>query len=333
MFSWLDSGNMIINLIVLIVGFVALIKGADIFVDGASGIARKFGVPGVIIGLTIVAMGTSAPELAVSMSAGIQGSNAMAVSNVLGSNLFNLLMVLGICTLISPLPVDHGIKRRDYPIFLICCVLGLFFASTRIIFGPRPNLGNQNDISGDFSRIAGIILIILFILFILNTIRIAKKSSTKDEASGEVSIIKSIIFIVLGLAMIVVGGDGVVESAKNLAVMWGMSETLVGLTIVSVGTSLPELVTSIVAAKKGENGMALGNAVGSCIFNVLLILGTTSAIHPIPVTVASFFDSAILLLVGIGCYFFVCSGERISRYEGAIMVAAYAGYMVYAVIR
>ena len=334
MFDWLDSGNMILNLIVLIAGFVALIKGADIFVDGSSGIARKFGVPGVIIGLTVVAMGTSAPELAVSVSAGIAGSNEIAVSNVIGSNLFNLLVVLGVCALIKPLPVDHGIKKRDYPICLIATLLLLFYASTRVVFSsPRPSLSDSRAIAGEITRIGGLVLLIGFVLYILYTIRVAKKKATRDETSSNEPVLKNILLIVIGLAMIVVGGDGVVESAKNLALMWGMSETLVGLTIVAIGTSLPELVTSIVASVKGENGMALGNAVGSNIFNLLLILGCSSVINPIPVTVASFFDIGVLLLVTIGAYFFVCSGRLLERYEGAIMVAAYVGYTVYAIMR
>ncbi len=333
MFEWLDSGNMLLNLILLAVGFVALIKGADIFVDGSASIARRFGVPGVIIGLTIVAMGTSAPELAVSVSAGLSGSNEIAVSNVIGSNLFNLLVVLGVCALMKPLPVDNGIKKRDYPICLIATVLLLFLASTKVLFGPRPELSDTHAISGEISRIGGIVMIVAFICYLLYTIKIAKNSQDKDEDYKPDPMWKSILFIVIGIALIVLGGDGVVTAAKNLAIMWGMSETLVGLTIVAIGTSLPELVTSIVASAKGENGMALGNAIGSNIFNMLLILGASSTLHPIPVTVASFFDIAILLVVSAICFFFICTGKKITRVEGAIMVAVYAAYTAYAIIR
>ena len=333
MFDWISTDNMWINLLLLIIGFVALIKGADIFVDGAAALARRFGVPGVIIGLTVVAMGTSAPELAVSVSAGLSGSNEIAVSNVIGSNLFNLLVVLGVCALMKPLPVDPGIKKRDYPINLIATVVLLFLASTHILFGPRPDLSDNTATAGDISRIGGIAMLLGFAAYLIYTIRFAKKTSEKDEDYTPEPMTKSILFILLGLACIVVGGDGVVTSAKNLAMMWGMSETLVGLTIVAIGTSLPELVTSIVASAKGENGMALGNAIGSCIFNALLILGASSTIRPIPVTVASFFDIAILLGVSIVAYLFVCTGKRITRIEGGAMVAIYIAYTAYAIMR
>lgn len=336
MFDWLDGSNMILNLVVLIIGFVALIKGADLFVDGSASIARRLGVPGVIVGLTVVAMGTSAPELAVSISAGLSGSNEIAVSNVIGSNLFNLLVVLGVCALMKPLPVEPGIKKRDYPLMIGATVLLLGFSSIHIIFGPRPDLAQPMATAGTITRVGGILFMLIFILYMFFTVRAAKKMRTTDtseEDSTPEPLGKSLLFIIIGLAMIVVGGDGVVESAKNLAMMWGMSETLVGLTIVAIGTSLPELVTSIVASVKGENGMALGNAIGSCAFNLLLILGTSSTIRPIPVTVASFFDIAILLVVCVGAYFFVCSGRKITRAEGGIMVAAYAAYTVYAIMR
>ncbi|MEE3467411.1 MAG: calcium/sodium antiporter [Eubacterium sp.] len=333
MFDWIDSGSLLLNLVLLIIGFIALIKGADVFVDGAASLAKRFGVSGVIIGLTVVAMGTSAPELAVSVSAGLSGSNEIAVSNVIGSNLFNLLMVLGICALMKPLPVDPGIKKRDYPICLIGTAVLLFYAATRILFGQKPDLGDKQAISGDITRIGGIVFLLAFVGYLLYTIHVAKKTSEKDEDYTPEPLPKSILFIVLGAACIVIGGDGVVTSAKNLAMMWGMSETLVGLTIVAIGTSLPELVTSIVASRKGENGMAIGNAIGSNIFNLLLILGASSTIRPIPITVASFFDIAILLTISIISYFFVCSGKHINRIEGAAMVMAYAAYTVYAILR
>ena len=325
-------------------------------------------MPGVIIGLTVVAMGTSAPELAVSVSAGLAGSNEIAVSNVVGSNIFNLLMVLGICALLKPLPVDRSIQRRDYPISLFATFLLLFYSATHIIFGPRPDMNDTHAIAGDILRIDGVIMLVGFILYVMYTIRYAKNNKThtgsidnsvntndieethSDETLESVkavnnieethsaddkpiSLPKSILFILVGIAMIVVGGEGVVNSAKNLALMWGMSETLVGLTIVAIGTSLPELVTSIVASVKGENGMAIGNVVGSNIFNLFLILGTSSTIRPIPVTVASFEDIAMLLVVSIIAYIFVSTGKKITRVEGAIMVAMYVGYTAFAIIR
>ena len=334
MFDWLPTDNLILNLVILLVGFVALIKGADIFVDGSADVARKFKVPGVIIGLTIVAMGTSAPELAVSVSAGLSGSNQIAVSNVVGSNIFNLIVVLGVCALLKPLPVDTRIKKRDFPISLIATVALTFMAALYIIFGPRPDMSDMMATSGIISRIGGIILMIGFVAYMLYTIKYAKNNKTEeDDSANTSSLLKDIVFIVLGAAMIVAGGDGVVSSAKNLAMMWGMSETLVGLTIVAIGTSLPELVTSIVASVKGENGMAIGNVVGSNIFNLLLILGVSSTIRPIPVTVASFFDLSLLLGVSIVAFIFVCTGKKITRIEGGIMVLMYIAYTTYAILR
>ncbi|MBQ6538517.1 MAG: calcium/sodium antiporter [Eubacterium sp.] len=334
MFDWLPTDNLILNLVILLVGFVALIKGADIFVDGSADVARKFKVPGVIIGLTIVAMGTSAPELAVSVSAGLSGSNQIAVSNVVGSNIFNLIVVLGVCALLKPLPVDTRIKKRDFPISLIATVALAFMAALYIIFGPRPDMSDTMATAGIISRIGGIILMIGFVAYMLYTIKYAKNNKTEeDDSANTSSLLKDIVFIVLGAAMIVAGGDGVVSSAKNLAMMWGMSETLVGLTIVAIGTSLPELVTSIVASVKGENGMAIGNVVGSNIFNLLLILGVSSTIRPIPVTVASFFDLSMLLGVSIVAFIFVCTGKKITRIEGGIMVLMYIAYTTYAILR
>ena len=334
MFDWLPTDNLILNLVILLVGFVALIIGADIFVDGSADVARKFKVPGVIIGLTIVAMGTSAPELAVSVSAGLSGSNQIAVSNVVGSNIFNLIVVLGVCALLKPLPVDTRIKKRDFPISLVATVALVFMAALYIIFGPRPDMSDTMATAGIISRIGGIILLIGFVAYMLYTIKYAKNNKTEDDDSANTSsLLKDIVFIVLGAAMIVAGGDGVVSSAKNLAMMWGMSETLVGLTIVAIGTSLPELVTSIVASVKGENGMAIGNVVGSNIFNLLLILGASSTIRPIPVTVASFFDLSLLLGVSIVAFIFVCTGKKITRIEGGIMVLMYIAYTTYAILR
>ena len=333
MFGWLDSGNMILNILVVVIGFLALIKGADVFVDGSASIARRFGVSGTIIGLTVVAMGTSAPELAVSVSAGVSGSNEIAVSNVVGSDIFNILMILGVCALLKPLPVDEGIKKRDFPVYFLGILLMILFSSWYILFGPKPDLAQTVSISGNVSRIAGIVLLLVFTGYMIFTIRVAKKTQEKDDDYVPEPLWKSILFILIGLACIVVGGDGVVNAAKNLAMMWGMSETLVGLTIVALGTSLPEFVTSIVAAHKGESGMALGNAVGSNIFNIFLILGVSSTIHPIPVTLAGLIDFGILLLVSAGAFCFVCSGKKMIRQEGAVLVLAYAGYMVYAILR
>ncbi len=321
------------NCLILIVGFAALIKGADYFVDGSAAIARFFKVPGVIIGLTIVSMGTSAPELAVSVSAGLAGSNAIAVSNVVGSNLFNLLAVLGICAIMRPLPVDTGIKRRDFPISMAATLLVILFAGNLVLSGRSPDLADSAAAAGKLFRWNGLVLVVCFLLYLVYTVRMAKRNRLEKEKEEPVVLWKSVLFIILGLAAIIIGGQLVVNSARALALAWGMSETLVGLTIVAIGTSLPELVTSIVASSKGENGMAIGNVVGSNIFNLLLILGVSSSLHPIQVSMASFVDLGVLLGMSMIAYGFVCSGKRINRIEGVFMTALYIGYTIFAILR
>lgn len=321
-----------LDILLLAIGFVLLIKGADFFVDGSAGVARFFKVPGVIIGLTIVAMGTSAPELAVSISAGISGSNAIAVSNVVGSNIFNLLAVLGVCAMMKELPVDRGIKKRDYPISLVATLILLVLGGNLVLTGKSRAIHDVTAEAGKLFRWNGMVLIALFILYIAYTIYLAKKSKINEERE-EIPMWQCLVFILLGLAAIVVGGQLVVNHAKSLALAWGMSETLVGLTIVAIGTSLPELVTSIVASSKGQNGMAVGNVVGSNIFNLLLILGVSSTIHPITISMASFVDLGLLLGLSLLAYAFVCTGRKINRWEGLIMLAMYAGYMGYSIWR
>lgn len=326
--------KVLLDILILLVGFVALIKGADWFVDGSSAVARKFRIPGVIIGLTIVAMGTSAPELAVSTSAAIQGSNEIAISNVLGSNLFNLLMVLGICAIIHPVPVGKPILKRDFPVNLGITVLMFLFTSLGAFFSGDLFDHAMSDAVGDVSRICGITFLVIFAGYIIFLIRAAKKNKTKEEEDYKpMETWKCILLILVGIGCIVGGGEAVVYGAKNIALAAGMSETLVGLTIVALGTSLPELVTSIVAARKGQVDMAVGNVIGSNIFNILLILGVSTTIHPIAINLASVYDLIILLVVSVITLLFCVKDRRITRAEGIIMVLLYAGDMVFAVMR
>lgn len=321
------------NIVILLVGFAALIKGADFFVDGSASVAKRLKVPGVIIGLTIVAMGTSAPELAVSTSAALSGSNAIAVSNVVGSNIFNLLIVLGVCAMMKPLPVGQGIKKRDFPLSLFFSLV-VFLLSGNLIFAGKCNdIHNMSETGGTLFRWNGLVLIGLFLLYMALTIYIAKKNRMQEDDIELLPPLKCAIYILGGIAAIIIGGQLVVDSAESLALAFGMSETLVGLTIVAVGTSLPELVTSIVAARKGENGMAVGNVVGSNIFNLLLILGVSCTIQPIGIQVASFVDLGMLLGVSLIAYAFVCTGKKIGRIEGGAMVVMYMIYMAYAIFR
>ncbi len=325
--------ELITNILFLVIGFILLIKGADFFVDGSASVARYFKVPGVIIGLTIVAMGTSAPELAVSVSAGLSGSNEIAVSNVVGSNIFNLLMVLGICAIMKPLPVDPSIKKRDFPISLVATLLVILLGGNLVLSGKCTDIHDSTAVAGTMFRWNGLILVAAFVLYLLYTIHIARKNRIEEEETDEVSMGKSILLIAVGLTGIILGGQMVVNSAKTLAAIWGMSETLIGLTIVAIGTSLPELVTSIVASSKGQNGMAIGNVVGSNIFNLLLILGVSGSLHPIVINVISFVDLGMLLGVSMIAYAFVCSGRKVNRVEGAVMILLYAAYTAYAIVR
>lgn len=326
--------KLLIDFLVLIIGFAALIKGADWFVDGSAGLARIFKVPGVIIGLTVVAMGTSAPELAVSSAAAIAGSNEIALSNVVGSNLFNLLMVLGICALIHKVPVDEIIIRRDFPFSIAVTALVLLLTCSATIFtGKLPALAMADE-AGYVRRYIGIILLVLFVCYIVYLIIDAKKHPTEDdEDSKKLPVWQCILLILIGIALIVSGGEAVVYSAKSIARVFGMSETLIGLTVVALGTSLPELVTSIVAARKGETGLAVGNVVGSNLFNLLLILGVSSTIHPISVNTASLYDLTILIVVSTIVYIFTIKGRAINKLEGALMVLLYAADMAFAIFR
>lgn len=302
--------------ILLVVGFVLLIKGADFFVDGASSVAKLLKVPSVIIGLTIVAMGTSAPEAAVSISAGIAGSSDIALSNVIGSNIFNLLIVVGVSAIICPMVTEKVIMRRD-----IWWSLGAAVAVLIMMLDLK------------ISRIEGILLLCGMAAYIGVLVADAlKKRDTGDEVKA-MSPLKSALCIIGGLAAIIVGGDIVVDSACDIAAAFGMSEALIGLTIVAAGTSLPELVTSIVAAKKGDSGLALGNVVGSNIFNILFILGAASALSTINVAPELFIDTAILIAVTLLMYFLCRSKDKTSRGEGALCVLVYAAYTAYIILR
>ena len=310
----------LIDIVLLVAGFVLLIKGADFFVDGASSLAKKLKVPSLIVGLTIVAMGTSAPELAVSVSSALKGSNALAVSNVIGSNLFNLLIVLGVCSVIRPTSVADEVIKRDYPISIGAAVLFVIF-----IF------------NGTVERWEGAVLLACLIAYIIASILAAKKNINKDEEPpADFKAWKCALFIFGGAAGIVFGGNLVVDHAQNIALAAGMSQALVGLTICAVGTSLPELVTSLTAAKKGENDMAVGNVVGSNLFNILGILGVSGLISPITLgadAASSRFDS--LILIGASLLAFICcvTGKKISRIQGGVMTAAYVAYMAFAIMR
>ncbi len=331
------------SIIMILVGFVLLIKGADFFVDGASQIAKKLKVPTLIIGLTIVALGTSLPELSVSVTAAMSGQNSLAISNVAGSNMFNLMMVLGICAILAPIPVGKDVMKRDYPFSIICAVL----------------LAVMGFIGWTIGRVDGIILLILLVCYmgvmIQQALKVRKGAVTGEQGAGGDAVAteseydkeleeeveeektlplwRSILYVVGGAIAVKFGGDFTVDGAVAIAQMIGITETLIGLTIVAFGTSLPELVTSIVASRKGELDMAVGNVVGSNIFNILMILGVGAAITPIGFITENLIDLIVFIVFSLIVMVFCITKHKIGRKEGIIMVLMYALYMIYAIIR
>ena len=331
--NYINNAPFILVLIFLVVGFVLLIKGADFFVEGSSSVAKRLHVPSIIIGLTIVAMGTSLPETAVSVSASITGNNELAVSNVVGSNIFNLMVVIGVCAMLAAINVVRETITRDIPFSLICA--GLLMLLGMIGFGDKSGM--------TLGHFDGVILIGFFAGYIFYMIKIALKASREgrkveieggsDEEIKLVSVPMSILFIVGGAIAIALGGDVTVDAASRIASELGMSQTLIGLTIVSIGTSLPELVTSIVAARKNEVDMALGNAIGSNVFNILMVLGIASAISPISMITENIIDLCVLIVFTVCVWLFAGTKKKIGKIEGFCMVVFYAAYAVYIIIR
>ena len=306
---------------ILLVGFVLLIKGADFFVEGSSTVAKKLRIPSIIVGLTIVAMGTSLPELAVSTTASLNGNNGIAISNVVGSNIFNLLVVCGACALFSPLAIKKDVMKKDFPIAIGCGVLLLIMG----IIGMK------------VGRIDGIVLCVLFVVYNAVLIKMALKSrndSTEEENQGKIiPIWLCIIYIVGGIAAIKFGGDFVVDGAVVVASKLGMSDNLIGLTIVALGTSLPELFTSVVAARKGKADIAIGNIVGSNIFNILFVVGTSALI--LPVVFASNFVVDTIIAIAAGLVLWVCvfKNKKLTRAGGSFMLLCYVVYFIYLLLQ
>ncbi len=316
--------SLFLEILLLVVGMVLLIKGADFFVDGSSNIAKAMRIPTVIIGLTLVSMGTSAPELAVSISAAIKGSNDISLGNVVGSNTFNTFLILGISAVLIPLIVDDGMKKFDIPIMLGIYALLLVFG---FLITP-----------GKLDLIESISLLVLFVGYMVSLfLRVKNDKTNKEEEQQETftkkKIIISVILAVVGLAAIIWGSDLVVDNASKLAKRFGMSEAMVGLTIVAVGTSLPELVTSVVAAIKKENDIAVGNVIGSNIFNALLILGATSTILPLNLSDNSLIDLIVLFASGLFVFIISRFSKNIKRWQGVLFVLIYIVYFVYVIVR
>ena len=318
--------------LLLILGFILLIKGADYFVDGSSSVAKLLKVPSIIIGLTVVAFGTSMPELSVSVTAAIKGNNDLAVSNVLGSNIFNLLVVLGCCALVNPVRAKWSLLKKEFPFSIFIAVILLLlnsdFSITKVLSGEGKYV---------LGRWGGLLFLVLFAVFLYATVKTALRSRNEvmeeEEDYKLLSPAKSAGYILVGLAGIIWGGDLVVDSASSIAVSFGLSQTFIGLTIVALGTSLPELVTSVVAARKGENDLAVGNVVGSNIFNILLILGVSATITPIVLDITAVYDTMILIVASIIVYVAAISKREIHRKEGVLFLVAYLAFFIYVLLR
>ncbi len=310
--------SFLIDCVWLVAGFALLIYGANIFVDGSSSVAKRLKVPSLIIGLTIVAMGTSAPECAVSISAAIAGSNELAIANVVGSNIFNLMAICGLCAVMCPMAVKKTSLLQEYPISVGAAAILLVLGLTGMSVG----------------RVEGVLLLLVFAGFLTWTVLTALKSRQEsDEEYKILPVWKCILFIVGGLAAIVFGGDRVVEASSNIAASFGLSENLIGLTIVACGTSLPELVTSIVAAKKNEVDMALGNVIGSNIFNILFVLGMSAVISPLAFIGENLADIIVLIGVSVFVWLMAWPKKKLGRIAGGIMLAVYVAYVVYICMR
>ena len=311
--------ELILQFILLIIGFVFLIKGADVFVDGASNLAYNFKIPTIIVGLTIVAFGTSAPEAAVSITSAFAGTNAISLGNVIGSNIFNILAVVGVSALLGTLTVDKILIKRDFP-FLVVSTIGLLLIA--IIFG-------------ELSRLCGIIFLIIIVTYVYVLVQEARadKEAMSQEIEVKLTIPKAMAYIVIGIAGIIIGSNWVVDSASYIASVFGLSDVLIGLTIVAIGTSLPELVTSVTALKKGENGIVIGNVLGSSIFNILFILGISSAIMPLPIAPEMVSDIGLMTVITIIGAAFAYTKNEVDKKEGAVLVALFILYMAFVILR
>lgn len=294
----------------LVVGFVMLIKGADIFVDGSSGIARKFGIPQLVIGLTIVAMGTSAPEAAVSIAAALKGNADITIGNIVGSNILNIFIILGLTAVIIPLAVERSTIRVELPFLIAISALLLLLG-----------------LDGTVSLLDGLVLLVAFAVYLGYLFWMTKKNPASNEDDGkELPVWKALLGVAVGLVLIVLGSDVTVDAATAIATYCGLSDRVIGLTIVALGTSLPELFTSVTAARKGNADIAIGNIVGSNLFNILFVVGLSALIVPIPFAAA--FRTDLMVAIGAGILLFLCSvkNHRLSRPAGGLLLCCYVLY-------
>ena len=317
---------MFLNILLVLGGFYVLIKGADYLVNGASSLARRLGVPALVIGLTVVAFGTSAPELFVNVIAALNGSTDIAIGNVLGSNLANILVILGITAIVAPLTLQSSTVWKEIPFSLLAAILVLVLGADMFFDGASQGL---------LGRIDGIVLLSFFVIFLVYTFGIRESGEQPKSKIEQMSLWKSILFILGGLVALVLGGQFVVTGATAIALVLGISENLIGLTIVAVGTSLPELVSSIVAARKGHQDIAIGNVVGSNIFNIFFVLGATSIITPLPFNTPNMIDGFAVVTATLLMFFLLFVGKRqaLHRIEGTIFLLMYVGFIIFAIVR
>lgn len=312
--------EMVLQIFLLVIGFAMLIKGADFFVDGSSGIASRFGIPQLVVGLTIVAMGTSAPEAAVSISAALKGNAGITIGNVAGSNILNILVILGLTAFLTKkvVPVASSTIKYEMPFMIVIMLILLWMGYA----------GNE------ISRLEGAGLWVVFLLYLLYLFKMAKKGGDKDSEddageAAERSMAMLLLFTVAGLALIVIGSSVTVDAATALARIIGLSERFIGLTIVALGTSLPELFTSVSAARRGNADIAIGNIVGSNIFNILFVVGTSALITPVVFESKFIVDFMVAAAAGVLLWVFSFSGKSLNRAEGGVLLLGYLGYFIY----
>lgn len=307
---------MLISIILLIVGFVLLVRGADTFVDGAVDIAQRFNIPEIIIGTTLVAIGTSAPEAAISITAALAGSDGVSIGNIIGSNITNIFLILGLTAVIAALPIRSNTKYYELPfvgmITLLLCLVGLWF--------------------DEIARPAAAMFLVLFVGFIIYMIIMARRSNEPAPEYKKIPILETVIMIAAGITALIIGSNLIVDSATDIAVRIGVSERVIGLTLVAFGTSLPELVVCVAAALKREYDMAVGNIVGSNIFNILFVLGTTAAIRPLPFESAFLMDGLVALMAVTMLMIFVARNSKLGRVGGILFLVAYVIYVYYLMV-
>lgn len=301
--------GIVLQVALLVVGFTMLMKGADFFVDGSSGIARKFGIPQLVIGLTIVAMGTSAPEAAVSITAALKGNADITIGNIVGSNILNVLIILGLTSIICPLALARSMVRFDIPFMIGISILLLV-----------------QGLDGTVSLMDGVLLITVFVAYLVYLFWMSQKNPEPEKEGMQLSLWKALCLAAIGLALIVLGSNVTVDAATAIAKFFGLSDRFIGLTIVALGTSLPELFTSVTAARKGNADIAIGNIVGSNIFNILFVVGLSALITPIPF--ASAFQTDTLVAIGAGVLLLLCSvkNRKLSKWAGILMLCCYVLY-------